>query len=234
MHNSPGGTYYEGAKDTVGEYYRSMTEKLGSIAEVMGWKPVPDAQMKKWDYSKLSPYSVFIGNKMYELPRKQQQQDGYLNWAFNSMEEAARSVREKTLGSDTVSEEKHRSGTSPHGSWSWPSQSSHEDGAPHSMRDKLGATADYTTGTITGTSESMKDAAHQIGEYTTGTISGASENLKDAAQKVGDYTTGTISGASESVKDAAQKMGETWESAGNYAGEKVSGATENLKKNVVG
>jgi hypothetical protein len=209
VHNSPGGTYYEGAKDTVGEYYRSMTEKLGSIAEVMGWQPVPDAQMKKRDRSKLSPYSVFIGNKMYELPQKQQQQDGYLNRAFNSMEEAACNVREKTLGS------------------------SHKDGAPHSMRDKLGATADYTTGTITGASESMKDAAHQIGEYTTGTISGASENLKDAAQKVGDYTTGTISGASESMKDAAQKMGETWESAGNYAGEKVSDATENLK-NMVG
>ncbi|CAM6040948.1 unnamed protein product [Sphagnum compactum] len=190
VHNSPGGTYYEGAKDTVGEYYRSMTEKLGSIAVVMGWQPVPDAQMKKRDRSKLSPYSVFIGNKMYELPQKQQQQDGYLNRAFNSMEEAARSVREKTLGSDV------------------PSESSHEDGALHSMRDKLGATADYTTGTITGASESMKDAA----------------------QKMGDYTTGTISGASESMKDAAQKMGETWESAA----EKVGGATENLKKNVIG
>ncbi|CAK9859381.1 unnamed protein product [Sphagnum jensenii] len=233
VHNPPGGTYYEGAKDTVGEYYRSMTEKLGSIAEVMGWQPVPDAQMKKRDRSKLSPYSVFIGNKMYELPQKQQQQDGYLNRAFNSMEEAARSVREKTLGSGAVSEEK-QSGTSPHGSWSWPSESSHEDGAPHSMRDKLGATADYTTGTISGASQSMKDAAHQIGDYTTGTISGASENMKDAAQKMGDYTTGTISGASESMKDTAQKMGETWESAGNYAAEKVGDVTENLKKNTVG
>jgi hypothetical protein len=211
VHNSPGGTYYEGAKDTVGEYYRSMTEKLGSIAEVMGWQPVPDAQMKKRDRSKLSPYSVFIGNKMYELPQKQQQQDGYLNRAFNSMEEAARTVREKTLGSGAVSEEK-QSETSAHGSWSWPSESSHEDGAPHSMRDKLGATADYTTGTISGASESMKDAAHQIG----------------------DYTTGTISGASESMKDTAQKMGETWESAGNYAAEKVSDVTENLKKNTIG
>jgi hypothetical protein len=233
VHNSPGGTYYEGAKDTVGEYYRSMTEKLGSIAEVMGWQPVPDAQMKKRDRSKLSPYSVFIGNKMYELPQKQQQQDGYLNRAFNSMEEAARTVREKTLGSGAVSEEK-QSETSAHGSWSWPSESSHEDGAPHSMRDKLGATADYTTGTISGASESMKDAAHQIGDYTTGTISGASENMKDAAQKMGDYTTGTISGASESMKGTAQKMGETWESAGNYAAEKVSDVTENLKKNTVG
>jgi len=167
VHNSPGGTYYEGAKDTVGEYYRSMTEKLGSIAQVMGWQPVPDAQMKK---SKLSPYSVFIGNKMYELPQKQQQQDGYLNRAADyttgtitgaseSMKDAANQIGEYTTG--TIS------------------------GASENMKDAAQKMGDYTTGTISGASESMKDAAQKMGEtwesagnYAGEKVSDVTENLK--------------------------------------------------------
>ncbi len=197
-------------------YHPGMMDKLGNIAEVMGWHRVPAEQ--EWDLSKLSPYNIIIGNAMYEW-HQMPWQDLYSNRAGDSAQNVGKNVgaaRDYATQVASGASENVRDVAAQAKNKLWDSQQESQTGdssywdiaknsavgaAAGSVGEKLGSAGEYANDKANVASDSIKSTATRT-----------KENLQDSAAAA-----------------AAGSVGEKLGSAGEYANDKVNAASDSIK-----
>jgi hypothetical protein len=247
VHNSAAetlGSAQEKSYDSVAAtdfYHPGMMDKLGNIAEVMGWHRVPAEQ--EWDLSKLSPYNIIIGNAMYEW-HQTPGRDLYSNRAGNSVAiDPAHNVG-KNVGAARDYATQVASGASENvrdvaahvKNKLWDSQQESQTGdssywdiaknsaaaaAAGSVGEKLGSAGEYANDKVNAASNSIKS-----------TTTRTKENLQDSQIIDSGSKDGYFQDTTDSVNNAASKMREKLESAGSQAAETVGGVTESMKESL--
>jgi hypothetical protein len=202
-------------------YHPGMMDKLGNIAEVMGWHRVPAEQ--EWDLSKLSPYNIIIGNAMYEW-HQMPWQDLYSNRAGDSAQNVGKNVgaaRDYATQVASGASENVRDVAAQAKNKLWDSQQESQTGdssywdiaknsavgaAAGSVGEKLGSAGEYANDKANVASDSIKSTATRT-----------KENLQDSAAAA-----------------AAGSVGEKLGSAGEYANDKVNAASDSIKSTATG
>jgi hypothetical protein len=197
-------------------YHPGMMDKLGNIAEVMGWHRVPAEQ--EWDLSKLSPYNIIIGNAMYEW-HQMPWQDLYSNRAGDSAQNVGKNVgaaRDYATQVASGASENVRDVAAQAKNKLWDSQQESQTGdssywdiaknsavgaAAGSVGEKLGSAGEYANDKANVASNSIKSTATRT-----------KENLQDSAAAA-----------------AAGSVGEKLGSAGEYANDKANVASDSIK-----
>ncbi len=222
-------------------YHPGMMDKLGNIAEVMGWHRVPAEQ--KWDLSKLSPYNIIIGNAMYEW-HQTPWRDLYSNRAGDSVAiDSAHNVG-KSVGAARDYATQVASGASENvrdvaadaKNKLWDSQQESQTGdssywdiaknsavatAAGSVGEKLGSAGEYANDKGNVASDSIKSTATHT-----------KENLQDSQIIDSGSKDGYFQDTTDSINNAASKMGEKLESAGSQAAETGGGVIESMKESL--
>jgi hypothetical protein len=202
-------------------YHPGMMDKLGNIAEVMGWHRVPAEQ--EWDLSKLSPYNIIIGNAMYKW-HQTPGRDLYSHRAGDSVaidsaqnvgknvgaardyatqvaSGAAENVRDVTAhAKNKLWDSQQESQTGDSSYWDI-AKNSAAGAAAGSLGEKLGSAGEYANDKANVASDSIKSTATRT-----------KENLQDSAAAA-----------------AAGSVGEKLGSAGEYANDKVNAASDSIK-----
>jgi hypothetical protein len=247
VHNSAAetlGSAQEKLYDSVAAtdfYHPGMMDKLGNIAEVMGWHRVPAEQ--EWDLSKLSPYNIIIGNAMYEW-HQTPGRDLYSNRAGDSVAiDSAHNVG-KNVGAARDYATQVASGASENvrdvaahaKNKLWDSQQESQTGdssywdiaknsaaaaAAGSVGEKLGSAGEYANDKVNAASNSIKS-----------TTTRTKENLQDSQITNSGSKDGYFQDTTDSINNAASKMREKLESAGSQAAETVGGVTESMKESL--
>ncbi|CAK9222853.1 unnamed protein product [Sphagnum troendelagicum] len=203
-------------------YHPGMMEKLGNIAEVMGWHRVSAEQ--EWDLSKLSPYNIIIGNAMYE-------------WHQTPWQD----LNSHRAGDSVAIDSAHNVGKNVGAARDYATQVA--SGASENVRDvtahaknKLwdsqqeSQTGDSTYWDIAKNSAAAAAAGSSVGEK----LGSAGEYANDKANVASDSIKSTATRTKDNLQDsaaaaAAGSVGEKLGSAGEYANDKVNAASDSIK-----